>query len=929
MLVGVANTSNTRYVCMLKSLFQRRPRLDDLDPLVRLRALEEDEKLSVDEVTRVAREDNDRRVRLSALKRVDSIELYSEFIDDDDLGKACSQAISERIDDNHALAAHPQIWPLRLLTVEDPARVYKLACQLGSKTEAAEALVRLPVREVRDDALKLCFDEDILGEMEKGSRHQDKNVNRFVRQRLNSIKELRNRTQNLTAQAEHIIESADRSSPNDAHYLTRREKVEREWEHTLDAIAQLNANLVEFERDEIDIESLRRRFPERVDPVADDITGPQKFGAILARLKEQATRFSDIDDCEREWLDALKEHSAPRDVADQFYHLANQKRRDLQQEESKKRHTRNLRRLLEPIELKQPDTRSSDWQHVWSTRSAASTRIDRIERFLERLEKESGSAELQEDVSALGTMKSSLKQTIDQCNELEEETVRHIESNLVSLDKFVESGSLRKAKSAERNVISLINRLPKRRQSHFNLRLTPAMAAIRRLSGWQEFAEEPKRQALCESIEELVKNPLSAEEQYRRLRDLRNQWNELGILRSRSERTLQDRFDKAADEAFAVCKSWFDEQASIRANNLESRRAMCDSLRTFVDEYDWENPDFKLVHKTLRTAQSEWRTLVPVERSKAKDLNAKFNKLLKELEGHLSAHWTENQKKKEALIDEVTKALAEESTNSSELIALVKNVQAQWKAIGPAGRRHEQKLWNEFRKQCNTAFEMRETQQQERRSKIDSNINLAKDKVAAVEKILDDKETTLPQLSPTLVSDLRSEISDLELPVRIRNRLNEDLASLSSRLTQRRETLETRRTSGELLLLMDIDQEFGECEAKGEEPGAELLQRASVEGDWFVKRNAEDASKSVFALHELVLRAEVLADIPSPPEDAGKRMQVQVSRLQHGLTRGGESEEQKVEKLIQSWCTKAYGEQPLRERFQAAIRKHLQKLSKD
>ncbi|MCY3885615.1 MAG: hypothetical protein OXG24_11965 [Gammaproteobacteria bacterium] len=496
---------------MLKSLFQRRPRLDDPDPLVRLRALEEDQKLSVDDLTRVARDDSDRNVRMSALKRVDSLDLYVELIDDADLGKTCCKAISERIDDDHPLATHPQVWPLRLLTVADPMRVYKLARQLGSTSEVAEALVRLPAREVRDEAIKLCFDEEILSEMEKGSRHQDKNVNRFVRQRLNTIKELRNRSQNLTAQAIHVIESAERSSPSDAHYLARREKSEREWEHTLDAITQLNAQLVEVEREGIDIEALKKRFPQRVDPVAADISGPQQFSAILARLKENSDRLSDIDECEREWLDALKAHSAPSDVADQFYHLANQKRREFRQEESEKRHKRNLKRLLEPIEFEQPDTRSSDWQHVWSARSAASSRIDRIARFVDRMGKESESPELQEDRAALETMTTTLRQTIERCTELEDETVRHIESNLVSLDKFIESGSLRKAKSAERNVIALINRLPKRRQSSFNLKLTPAMAAIRRLSGWQEFAEEPKRLALCESIEELVEKPLSPE----------------------------------------------------------------------------------------------------------------------------------------------------------------------------------------------------------------------------------------------------------------------------------------------------------------------------------------------------------------------------------------------------------------------------------
>ena len=94
----------------------------------------------------------------------------------------------------------------------------------------------------------------------------------------------------------------------------------------------------------------------------------------------------------------------------------------------------------------------------------------------------------------------------------------------------------------------------------------------------------------------------------------------------------------------------------------------------------------------------------------------------------------------------------------------------------------------------------------------------------------------------------------------------------------------------------------------------------------FRNRNADVARKNDITIHELVLRAEVLADVPSPTEDSGKRMQVQVTRLQHGLTRGGESEEQRVENLIQEWCKLAYGEQHLRARFQTAIRKHLDSL---
>lgn len=913
---------------MLKSLFHRRPKLDHPDPEVRIRALNEDSKLTLEQYARIAREDQDVNVRKVALSKANSLELYEELLDEEQLSSICLEFLTNNIDDDHPLALDPRVLPSRLQRHSDPAKIYELACQLNSNSETAAAIASLPSHKLRDEVLRHCFDEEVLGELQKLSRHQDKSVNRFVRDRLHDFKELRNRKQNLAAQAEHVIRAAMRSQPSDAHYATRREKVEREWEHTLQAIEQLNTHLVENAQDEIDIEQLRGKFPRRADPSSINAVGPQQFESILTRLREsKGNEENEIDECERLWLDALKVQSAPRAIADQFYQLANSKRREIRNELARSRQKRDVETLLEPIKLEEPNAQSQSWFRVWSTRTAAQGRLRKIERFLERAADKDNNDGLAEETSALKEMVGSLKAIVDRCDELEEETIRHVESNLESLNKFIDTGSLKKAKSAERNVVALINRLPRRQQGAFNARLAPAITSIRQLSGWQEFAEEPKRLALCEAIEELANNPLNPEEQFHKIRELRERWNGLGMLRSRDERSLQDRYDKAAAKAFLVCESWFNEQAAVRQQNLEARQEICRRLETFIEEYSWDNPDFKIVHRTLRTAQTDWRAHTPIERTKSKSINASFGKLTRELESRLSDHWSENTRQKEELIEEAKKAVEDSSLAPTELVDLIKDLQARWKTVGPAGRRKEQGLWKNFRAQCNAAFERREAQQQERRSQLDANIKAAQEEVAKVQELVGNPKTTLQQLDLSLLNELRSKLSNLELPARIRKSSENEISSLAAQLHKRREELETQRSAEELLTLIEIDSEIGKLESQGVAPSDELLEKAGTGKPWFANRNAEDASKKVFALHELVLRAEVLADVPSPPEDSSKRMQVQVSRLQHGLTRGGESEEQKVERLIQAWCSSAHGEQPLRERFHLAIRKYLDDLS--
>ena len=383
---------------------------------------------------------------------------------------------------------------------------------------------------------------------------------------------------------------------------------------------------------------------------------------------------------------------------------------------------------------------------------------------------------------------------------------------------------------------------------------------------------------------------------------------------------------KRPPRLFKVCEAWFQKLAEVRAKNLEERTSICESLESFLEEYDWDHADWKAVNKTIRTAQSEWRKLIPIDKRYAKKINTRFRQVTGELESRLEVNWTARAAEKQALIDEVKEALADENSSVGDLIDFVKAAQERWRNIGSAGNQREQPLWEEFRNCCNEAFDLRTTQREQRRSEINVKVEQGEKIIADLESKVFTDDASLDELDMSLVNQIRNQLTQLDLPQRVQGRLNEKIRDIAAELKRKVALLETQQTTTTLRDLLNLDDQVARLEQEGKQVSDDLTSSIPGAANLFQIRSSDVASKSTITIHELVLRAEVLADVPSPAEDSGKRMQVQVARLQHGLTRGGESDEQRVEHLIQEWCKLAYGKQPLRERFQVAIRKHLDSL---
>ena len=609
---------------MLKSLFKRKPRVDDPNPAVRKEVVKRSKDLSRDKCAEIARTDSDVETRRSALARADSIDLYAEFLDHDQLGNFCREQIAEKIDEQHHLASDLRILPLRLSKCSDPHRVIADLNNIESSADQARVIVGMPLRAMRLDVTNLIHSERTLVEIEKSSRAKDKNLNRLVRGKLQNLRTIEGSREEILERAERAIATAQSSNAADAHYETQRTAIEKEWENCLQDARTLNQQLTTFKRDLIDVESLKHRFPARLTPEQAETEQRPQFDVILKQLKDSTLSESAIEDCEASWLNALKIEPAPKAIADQFYQLANAKRRELKTVRDQSSERSEIEKLITPMTFHEPDARTRSWHFVWRLQAEAKARLRDVQQYQKKLRARPSNDDTAEFLQKLTDMESSLtSDVLDRISKLREDIVVQIESNFASLHKFLEGGELQRAQSAERNISAMIQRLPRPAQGKYKSQLAPISAEIKQLFGWQQFAESPKRQVLCEEVEELVENPLAPQEQFNRVRDLREAWNQLGPPRSREDRSYQTRYEEAAAAAFKVCEAWFEKLAAVRAKNLEERTSICESLESFLEEYAWDHADWKAVNKTLRTAQSEWRKLIPVDKRYAKKINAR------------------------------------------------------------------------------------------------------------------------------------------------------------------------------------------------------------------------------------------------------------------------------------------------------------------
>ncbi len=457
------------------------------------------------------------------------------------------------------------------------------------------------------------------------------------------------------------------------------------------------------------------------------------------------------------------------------------------------------------------------------------------------------------------------------------------------------------------------------------------------LKDWKNFTVAPKRIELMEEMESLVGSTLDPPVLAERIKSLQEDWRTLSKGAGENLEADWQRFQEAAQKAYQPCREYFEAQALQRQENLQHRTALLERLAAFESGHNWEQPDWRTVVVALRESKQEWRRYAAVDRAPGKALQQKFDALTASLQARLDAEYARNIKAKQTLIERAQRLLGAE--DSRKAIEDVKALQQQWRAVGLVPRPEDQRLWELFRQHCDGVFQKRQQESNEYTATLEAN------KAKAV-ALCDELEGVARLSGKELLegaakaAELRVAFEEIgELPRAdargVHARFERALESCE-RAVVRQKASDAERSWSDLFdaanrvrayrLATSRAADAAECDALRQEAenhiaavarwpkgGLETLRKELGRG------NSGDIAANEKALRLLCIRAEIITDTATPPEDQALRREYQVQRLIKNMGQGSGADEATLDAMAMEWVSVGPTEEatylPLLERF--------------
>ena len=457
-----------------------------------------------------------------------------------------------------------------------------------------------------------------------------------------------------------------------------------------------------------------------------------------------------------------------------------------------------------------------------------------------------------------------------------------LDATIANLEEALEAKQLKESRQLFKTAQQQFKSLDHRHGKPFQARMQLLTGQLRELSDWLGFATEPKQIALCEQMEHLAEQPIEPEAKAERIKELQNEWRNLG---GSSDRELWSRFKAASDKAYEPCKEYFSAKSGLKRANLDTRRAICAELESFLANADWSTIDWKAAEKIHLTARQEWKAAWPVEFRENRQVQKHFDGLLKKLEAPLDEERQKNETLKQEIVDKAVALIDHEPLQDA--MNQAKNLQSDWKAIGITRHREDRKLWQAFRKACDQIFARRDAQRSEQQQATQAADDAA---VAA----LQETQGIQRGQDASVLTEALSTLNNLQMPALssdVKERVQEEKRRLKKALADQ-QMLQDISTWQSLVLARTNGQPDPEQVPK-HWPDLAAEQQACDHG-------------------ELVIRAEILGGVDSPASDRQRRMEIQVQRLAEGMGSSEQNTDQMVEleKLVANWCLKPSGQAP-------------------
>ncbi len=242
-----------------------------------------------------------------------------------------------------------------------------------------------------------------------------------------------------------------------------------------------------------------------------------------------------------------------------------------------------------------------------------------------------------------------------------------------------------------------------------------ALAAAGELEGWQRWRADQLRESLLTQAEGLLKRPegqaIGGRKMQEILRSLREQWKQTD-QGGTPNHAMWKRFDEACNEAYKVVETWLEKIRAESAENRAQRLALIEEVNTWADA----NPaaldnDWKGFNRILHQFNDRWREAGHLGEKAFAELQPLWKAAMAKAVAPLEALQAHSVALRQAMIEEAKALGAAAELRVDAVRALQQRWQEQAQRV-PIDRKHEQKLWDMFRKPIDEAFNRKSAERQ-------------------------------------------------------------------------------------------------------------------------------------------------------------------------------------------------------------------------
>lgn len=255
---------------------------------------------------------------------------------------------------------------------------------------------------------------------------------------------------------------------------------------------------------------------------------------------------------------------------------------------------------------------------------------------------------------------------------------------------------------------------------------------------------------LCERAEQLAKVD-SIREAVKELNELHEEFRHIGPVPAEDKEALWTRFKAASDGVYARRDAHVEELQKQLGANLQAKEQVVTEVAAFTAFQSERIKDWNQKTQEILALQKKWESIGAVPRAKTKDINRKFWAAFKSFFNNKSGFFKKldserdaNLKSKQALVDRARQLQDSQDweSTSNEL----KQLQVQWKEIGPVPEKLREKIYQEFKEACDKFFGQRRGLKEQEEAGFEENLKRKQEICDQLTKLAVEKSGSLDRL---------------------------------------------------------------------------------------------------------------------------------------------------------------------------------------